>query len=401
MSIPQTDRVAELREEDLQLRRRPILSISSTPATQSSPIGARQLTDELVTASLSCDHSDPAWDAFLQSSPLGQFQQSAMWAQAKQGEGWQPIRVVFTAADQMRGGFQILWRQSRLGRIGYVSKGPIVDPETPECASYVIDVLRTIVSRYRIRALILHPPDNSRVLPELLGRRPFEVNGLMKVNEATVFIDVRHGIAEAERRMSRSARNNVRQAVRKGVRVREGDERDIPTFFELMAATCERQGTRPNPPNVEALRGLWRAFSASGHARLTFAECEGQVVSGLLSLPFGRVVNLWKKGWSSAHGDRHPNELLTYEALEWAAANGYETCDFAALEKDIAIALLNGDRITSAQTQTRHFFNLRFGGEAKLLPEARVLVDNAVLRLAYTMTVSSPVARRLVERLGR
>ena len=41
-------------------------------------------------------NSDASWDEFLMKTPMGQFQQSSMWAQVKEVDGWESLRVVAT-----------------------------------------------------------------------------------------------------------------------------------------------------------------------------------------------------------------------------------------------------------------------------------------------------------------
>src|SRR5262245_2550759 len=69
---------------------------------------------------------NPDWDEYLLAHPCGQFQQSTLWARVKAAEGWSVARIELRQAGRLAGGAQILHRRSRLGRFGYVAKGPIV-----------------------------------------------------------------------------------------------------------------------------------------------------------------------------------------------------------------------------------------------------------------------------------
>src|SRR5689334_11430067 len=101
----------------------------------------RKLGESTFVAKGSHGLEDADWDTFLQRSPLGQFQQSSIWAQAKASEGWSPVRILLTVGQNLVGGFQLLWKRSRLGRIGYVSKGPVVTPGHPGLAEFAADLL--------------------------------------------------------------------------------------------------------------------------------------------------------------------------------------------------------------------------------------------------------------------
>jgi hypothetical protein len=326
---------------------------------------------------------DPVWDGFLQASPQGQFQQSSMWARSKAADGWSPLRVILTDQNRLVGGFQILSRGSRATKIGYISKGPVLDPESPELAHFCMRIFRELVRTEKVRAVILQPPDESKLTSGLLVGSPFLENFLSKVVESTAIIDFRSGMLEVEKGMSPIARKNVRQAVKRGVTVREAALEEAPRFFELMSATCKRQKTRPNPATAGALLNVLEAFSSPASTRLTFAEVGGEVIAGLLCINFGGVTHLWKKGWLTTHGNRHPNELLMHEALGWSCSNGYKSCDFGALDRRIALSLLKGEGLNEGDMQSRHFFNLRFGARPKLLPKSRVYIPSYTLRQLY------------------
>ena len=331
---------------------------------------------------------DVEWNAFLQSTLLGHFQQSSLWAQAKQAEGWRPIRCVLTMEDRVVGGFQILTRQSRMGRIGYISKGPVIEPEDPALMDYLIEQIVSVTRTYRIRALIVQPPDESRLNGALLARHCFLPNHLVNVISATLLVDLSDGMAGIEKQMRKSMLMQVNRARRRGVAIREGGEKDIRVFFSLMSSTCERQGTNPSPRTESDMMALWNAFHPNGAIRLTLAECEGETVAGLLCLRFGQRVTAWKKGWSGKYSDRYPNQLLSYEAIDWAQRAGANVLDFAAMRRDIALAMLAGKLPDKKWETSRDWFNLGFGNKPQLLTESQIYISNPLARFLYKGVVA-------------
>lgn len=327
--------------------------------------------------------SDASWDEFLMHTPLGQFQQSSMWAQVKEVEGWNSLRVVATIEDKIAGGFQILLRNTPLGRIGYVSKGPVVVPETQGLVELFVAQIRNQANKNKIIGLIVQPPDDSQITSTILGHYHFTQNNPMEVIETTLLVDVTKGKEALDKGMNRKTRRNVRLANQSGVTIRGGTEEDIDLFFNLMSATCERQGEKPNPPTIETLRQLCLTFSKRNCLRVTFAEYNHEVLAGSLNIVFGKKVNLWKKGWNYKYPDQHPNDLLYYETLHWACSNKFDHCDFIAFDRSIADALQQGIPLSDAQEKSRHIFNLRFGGVPKLLPPARIWIANPLIRFGY------------------
>lgn len=337
-----------------------------------------------VAVSWSSQSEDQPWDKFLQSSALGQFQQSALWAQYKLTEGWQVRRCVLKANNQIIGGAQLLWRRSRGGRIAYISKGPVVAEESESIARHLLGSILKAARDEKIAAMIVQPPDASKQFAALLPPFGFLPNRLKDVIDATLMVDLEKGLSCVEGRMDRITRKEVRQAKRRGVTVREGNSHDVAEFFRMMSSTCRRQGVTPNPASLEATSKLWEVFHPAG-ARLTIASCRNETVAGMFSIPFGKRYTLWKKGWTGQHKDCHVNSLLHYENLEWACAHGYREVDFVAMNRNVARSVLEGKPLTDEQNRTRDRFHLGFGGTPLLLPESQIWFANPCLRYGYRL----------------
>jgi CelD/BcsL family acetyltransferase involved in cellulose biosynthesis len=332
---------------------------------------------------ISNESDDGCWDQFLQETSLGQFQQSTIWARAKYPEGWKPIRVLVTIDGELVAGFQMLTISSWRGRMGYVSKGPVVLPGYDGLTEYVTELLRKLAQKERLMALFVQPPDLCVATSETLTRNGFLPDMLAKVNDATWIVNLSGGFEAVERRMDAEGRRKARQAVNRGLRIREGAREDLNTFFDLMLSTCRRQGVDPNPPDVSHLLALWDAASPSGCIKLFFAEYEGILLTGYVDISFGKTVTQWKKGWNFKEGQRNPNDLITYEALKRGSRTGYQSYDFASFDRQMAVAILEGRSLSAEQDRSRYVFFTRFGGGPRLLPEAQVYFPNPVIRSAY------------------
>ena len=328
-------------------------------------------------------NNDIVWDEFLKKTPMGQFQQSSMWAQVKEAEGWKCLRVVAASEDQIVGGFQILWRNVYLCRIGYVSKGPVAVPETKNLIERLVPLMIEQARLKKIHALIVQPPDDSNITSDILDRACFIRSNPMGVIETTLLVDLSKGIDALNKGMSKKTKKYVRIAKSRGVVIREGIENDIGLFFHLMSETCKRQGVKPTPPTEEALRQLWLRCARHDCLRVTFAEYNQEVLAGRLNIIFGNKISGWKKGWNQRYCDCYPNDLLYYETLQWACSRNYSHCDVVAFDRSIAHALLNGKPLSETQEKSRNIFHLRFGGVPKFLPSARIWIANPLIHQIY------------------
>jgi lipid II:glycine glycyltransferase (peptidoglycan interpeptide bridge formation enzyme) len=330
--------------------------------------------------------ADPEWDMFLQTTALGQYQQSSMWARYKAADGWQPLRYLFTINDRIIGGFQVLCKKTLFGRVGYVPKGPVLPEAGPAMYEHAIDRMVRAAHDHNLRALIAQPPDECVIDSELWKGKKFIGSNLLGVIDSTLLISHDSDFNDVIKRMNRETRRRIRQARETCLSVREGEKEELPVFFELMAATCRRQvSTPPNPLNLTLLKVLWEAFQPGKSIRLTFAVHNGEILAGLLCINFGNRVTLWKKGWSESGKEFRPNELLYADAFSWAYQNKFACCDFASLNRDIALSLLTGNPLSASQKKSRDMFNLRFGGAPKLLPQAMIYIKSNVLRRAFQL----------------
>ncbi|MGC9195923.1 MAG: lipid II:glycine glycyltransferase FemX [Syntrophobacteraceae bacterium] len=341
---------------------------------------------ETASAWVSREGEDSCWDNFLQRHPLGQFQQSTIWARLKELDGWKPVRVVLTLSDQIVGGFQILRRFRWWGGIGYITRGPVAPVQHPELVNFTAELVCRICQTERLLALVVQPPDCCPSMASSLSRKGFVPGSPVSVYRATLIFDLRAGFAPIELGMARQTRRKIRQAVNRGVSIREGGRKDLELFFNLMLSTCRRQRVEPNPPDVGHLFALWDAARPLGCIRLFLAEYEGKPLSGITCIPFGKTFTLWKRGWNGMEAERHPNDLLTSEVLKIAAQEGYDICDYSEFDEQMARAIQTGEPLTARQSRSRYGFIAHFGGMPRFLAPAHLYLPNPCLR-STTMTL--------------
>lgn len=361
-------------------------TIAEAPSPFYVPLSSATLDMGEVHAWHSRGQEDDEWDGFLESTELGQFQQSSPWGHYKQSQGWQVSRVVLTLEDRTLGGFQILWKSTRLGRIGYVSKGPVIGVEAGDLVAFVIQLLHSEVNQLKLQALVVQPPDFSHQIAGALARDGFLKATALNIIEASCILDLTQPAMKVEDGFSASARRNLRIASKAGVVAREGTPDEISVFYDLMAATCVRRGVAPNPPTREAAESLWAFMSRRRHARLAFSIYRDEIISGKLCILFGRRISLFKVGWNGQHAKARPNEMLAYEVLTWAKSHGYALADWVGMSRETALAALEGKKqFNETRIPNADLFKMRFGGRPVLLPSASVWINNPLLRQCYRL----------------
>ena len=364
----------------------------TSPARQE--LGSRTFFDRKFTAFLGHTPEDLPWDAFLESTPLGQFQQSSLWAEVKSGDGWDHFRVVIEEEGRPVAGFQVLHRRRGPFRSGFLNKGPVDVSGMPEVGRWVMDLIKETAQAEGLNFILAQAPDEGASAYDEMVRAGFLPNGLTGgVIDATLVTPLRPNGTDWTTRLRKTTQLHVRQAKRRGAVVRVGGPQDASCFFDLMEATCRRQKVRPNPATPRLLQVLIDVFHSRGLARLSFADCEGKPTAGVLCLRFGNRVTLWKKGWNEQHRDKHPNSLVCHESMVWAASAGAELYDFVGARRDTCTALLRGDNLLQSDHSSTDFFQLGFAAEPRLLPRCLIWFPRLHFRTAYRAAV--PVMKKL------
>jgi lipid II:glycine glycyltransferase (peptidoglycan interpeptide bridge formation enzyme) len=182
--------------------------------------------------------------------------------------------------------------------------------------------------------------------------------------------------------MRTSTRANVRRSGRKGIVIRQGTEDDLDIFMQLHAASSQRQGF--STASEEYFAHMWRIFAPAGRGALLISEYNGQAISAMLAVGFGKTVWAKRFGWSGEQPKRCPNEGLLWATMQWAKSQGYHWFDQDGIKWDAAQALLNDQPMPESVKRSPSNFKLGFGGQPLLFPKGYVYVYNPVFRYGYT-----------------
>jgi len=331
---------------------------------------------------VSHDTIDRDWDAFLAHTPGGHHTQSSLWAQAKTLLGWRVARVVASRAGQIVAGAQLLLRPLPLfGAIGYVPRGPVLALDDARLAELVLGTVDRIARMHRVQYLVVQPAAGGEPVAQRLQAAGFQASSLEVTPTATVLIDLATPPDDLLAEMHGKTRYNIRLGQRKGMTVREGAERDLHTFYQLLLATGQRQ--QFTTYSEDYFMQMWRLLSPRGHMQLFLAEYAGEAVAGLLAIAFGNTVTYWRGGWSGQHGKLHPNEVMHWVAMTWAQSQGYRYYDLEGIDPQLAEAIVDGRCSPDALPRSLTSFKVGFGGQVELLPKCYEYVYNPLLRWSY------------------
>jgi len=276
------------------------------------------------------------WDRILLDLPNPHVLQSWEWGAFKARHGWRADRLLFRQGEQVVAAASLLQRTlPRLPvSILYVPKGPLLDWTDLPLAADVLAALERVARRRRALLLKIDPdvyypdaapafssrPANAPRLADLLRARGWRFSGEQVQFRNTVLLDLRRSEDEILATMKQTTRRNVRLATRRGTTVRRGTSADFGAFYRLYAETAQRQGFVIRPPDYYF--DAWGSFLKKGLAHLLLAEFAGELIAGLMLFTFGPTAWYMYGASSRLHRRQMPNQLLQWEAIRTARAQG-------------------------------------------------------------------------------
>jgi CelD/BcsL family acetyltransferase involved in cellulose biosynthesis len=176
-------------------------------------------------------------------------------------------------------------------------------------------------SRHVLFTELRHQDDISALGPAL------RIAGFAHERHCNFLIDLRGSEADIWRRLSRSAKQRIKSAERRGVEVVEAvDGPANDAAYRLLEQVYRRVGV---PLASRTLFDEARAvLQPQGMLRVVTARAEGRVVGARFLLVHGTRIIDWYAGSDRAFASCSPNEVLVWDTLRWGHANGYELFDF-------------------------------------------------------------------------
>jgi len=394
----------------------------ATSERRGTSVGGASGTRRGTGLRLSLGLDDAAWDRFLHTVPGGHYKQTSSWGRFRAGFGWHTVRVVVRDRVGIAGGAQVLVRPvGPFGAIGYLHRGPVVAPRSPQALAATLEGVERLCRRHRVRYLAVRPATADGGVAAQLDRWGARPGILLQDDLApsTARVALAASPDDILARMRRSTRGNIRRGLSRGLVARPGGAADLPALLDLLEVAAERRGT--SPPSRTRYRHLWDALHPHGLAHLFVVEHAGVPVSAQLAIRFGDTLYSHLMGWSGAHARSKPNELLEWTAMLWAREHGCRYYDFEGVDRPgghtgtpearvatPASGTAAGGDDTLASPPRDHWvsdYKLGFGAEVVGLPGYHERVFHPVLRWGYERAVPAvtalPGSGRLEERLRR
>ncbi len=338
------------------------------------------------------------WDRLVAETPGTDVTQLSVWARVRAAEGFTPAYVLTRRGGRLVGGAQVLLRRVPVLRlIGYVPYGPLVLPAADR-AAVVDDLARALADLDGVRMLFVQPPEGGEDVRAALLGRGFRPSTAGIAPTGSVRLDLDRCEEELRSGLPPRLRSLIRRAGERGVRIRRGDEDDVPVLAELMRLSGDACGYRP--PDEDHLRRLYAELARTGNAALFIGEVRGVPVTADLVTMCGSMVRGRLGGFDrSGDGARlGVPGVARWEIVRWARSEGYRWLDFGGLaEETLHDAVDEGIRSSTSWSGVDQA-KMRFGGEAFRYPGAVELIRPAVVRQVFDAVSAHDCGRAALHR---
>lgn len=275
---------------------------------------------------------------FLVNNNRCHFLQSQEWAKIK--SNWKnEVIIVKDENGQIKGSMSILIQKIPIinKSILYCPRGPICDITNKEILAELIKQVKELAKKEK--AFIFRwDPDVSNSNEEF--KNMMLENGIKLKNninhDITKVIQPKYEMQlnikdKTEEQLlssfSQKTRYNIRLAIKKGVTIEEGDNKDIKDFFEILSTTSQRdQFTIRNISYYEKVYDIMKE-----HAKLYFAVYNGKRIASTLEITYGNKAWYLYGGSLREHSNVMPNYLLQWEMIKHAMKNGCELYNFGGV----------------------------------------------------------------------
>jgi CelD/BcsL family acetyltransferase involved in cellulose biosynthesis len=274
------------------------------------------------------DIDDPRWAGFVSTCPDATLFHHPAWSTAiSRCYDYKPFAFALEDdSGRVRAGLPLVEVRTRFGRRRWISL-PFTD-HCPPLASEAPDRIRLIVELDRFR--VSEGIEELEVRDDLNHGKSHPLKAAVR-HSLTIRPDVQEMFRAFHRsQVQRSIVKSERERIE--VRVAERAEDLTDVFYRLHANTRRRLGVPVQPRRF--FQSVWDETIERDLAFVLIACAAGVPVASAVFLSWNGTL-IYKYGASdSTSWNLRPNHALFWNAIQWAANNGYHTLDFGRTEAD-------------------------------------------------------------------
>jgi hypothetical protein len=340
-----------------------------------------------------------AWDRLVAATPGTDVTQLSVWARVRAHAGFSATYLLARRDGNLVGGAQVLLRRvPGLGRIGYVSYGPLLATGSGDRAEAAGALAVGLGRLPGVRMLFVQPAegtDEVRATLLALGFRPSSA-GIAPVGSVRLSLD--RSEDEIRKAFPPRLRSWTNRWPAAGVAVRLGNSDDVPVLTELQRRAAESQGYA-RPPGAEYVRQMYAELAGTGNAALFIGEVHGAPVAADLVTMCGTTVRGRLSGFdrSGPAGRLSVPGAVRWEIIRWAKRSGYRWLDFGGLSEQTLREVVDGEP-RAGDRPGPDAAKLQYGGAPFRYPGPVELLRPRWVRSAYDTVSGRPWGREQLQR---
>ncbi len=337
------------------------------------------------------------WNGFLTSQPSGHLLQSYEWGELHRYLGGRIYRLGALEKGCLVGAMMLSVAPVPLpGAIPslrfswlYCARGPAVASPTSPALAALLQEAHTIAHQEHAVVLRVEPniADDDPTLDRWIAAYHtlgFRTNPSSVHGRRSWVLDLRPDPEQLLATFRKAWRQNVRNAERLGVRVREAEsDADFDAYYDLLKRTSEREGFFIHSKDYH--KEILHQFAGQGNAVVYLAEHEGVPVASKMLIRFGSWCWDMFAGSSDTKPDLPKSHLLQYHSLLWAKAHGCTYFDFRTIPE----VLQAGEEMWRV-----YHYKKGFGGFSRLHMPTQDYVYRPLIYHAWRTSVEVRRARR-------
>lgn len=251
------------------------------------------------------------------------------WGQLRSTEGWRAWRVLASDSSSPRAAVQVLQRGLPIPGLSILSapRGIAARPDDRESVLLIGKWLKDFVrARHaillRMDPFLLDSDEHQRALYRDAGFVDLPDQwSRWNLPRSNMVVDIGNSKEHVLAKMARNHRGNISRSSRSGLEIRVGSETDqFQQFYDLLLKTSRRQAFALR--TFHYYREVRDKLLRSGKGELFLAYNSGKLVAGILCAYFSKTCHYLYGGFDWDARQAHPNEVLHWQAIQWAKDRG-------------------------------------------------------------------------------
>jgi Acetyltransferase (GNAT) domain len=305
---------------------------------------------------------DGRWDAFVESRTDGLVYHHSSWLRTLAAEyGQKPLGLAAIASDGRWTGVLALMatRGLPLARGAIAGRRLSSLPRTPVSGPLATDdaareaLLRSAVDRARGSGRQLQVKTLEPALDDLVAGlvgHPWRLNYVLELPDDPGALRFGHARNHSRIRWSVNKARKAGVTVRTAVRLE-----DVLAWHPLYLDTMRRHVVPPRP--LRLFVAMWEHMRPAGTMRLLLAERDGRPLAGSVLLALNETVFYAFNGVDRAALADRPNDIIQWEAIRSAAAEGFRRYDLGeVVERHEGLADFKRKWGTEPRRMHRYYF---------------------------------------------